>query len=448
MDLTREFTARFGVSPEYAVEAPGRVNLIGEHTDYNGCPVLPAAIQYSMSVAAAGAENITIDNTDKQYGSRIFQIEEAIPPFPQGDWGNYVKAGVQAVISHFALQGEKPEDFRGGAFLFRGTIPPAAGLSSSSAIVVASALAFLSVNGREIEREKLAGVLAAGEQYVGTRGGGMDQAVSLFGKEGHAVKIDFNPFAVQPVRIPAGYTFLTAHSLVEAAKTRKAMDRYNTRAAECRLGAELLQRAYTAEYGDRHGSGTGRAVRLLGDVSTGNLGIDAGELEQFLAAALHPAPYTADELAGRFGLTPDEAARRYCMRRDGTLLPGSPGGYKIFQRVRHVLSEWRRVEESVRALNDGEMEQFGMLMTASHASCRDLFEISCPELDRLTAVLLAGGAYGARLTGAGFGGCAVALVPDTRLEACMEYVGKNFYADKDPVLFPCKPSAGARVRFL
>ena len=421
-ELMNHFSKRYGRPPELTAEAPGRVNLIGEHTDYNGCPVLPVAIQYSVGVAAAGKPpqktgrgpvqhaaqgrnrtTITIANTDPQFEDRMFFVEEEIPPFPQGDWGNYVKAGVRCIVRYFLGQGKKIEDYRGGDLMVHGTVPPAAGLSSSSALVVAAAIAFLELNGLTIEKEEFAGVLAEGERYVGTQGGGMDQAVALFGKEGYAVKIDFHPFKVESVPIPRGYTFLTAHSLVESAKTEQAMDRYNGRAAECRLGAELLRRAYEVEYG-------GATISLLGDISSKHLGITTGELELFISGALHPGIYSLRELSELFRVSPEETARRFCRRKDGSVMPEPPGGYKIYQRVHHVFSEWRRVEASVRALNMGEMEQFGMLMTASHASCRDLFEISCPELDRLTALLLAGGALGARLTGAGFGGCAVALV--------------------------------------
>lgn len=463
MNLSERFRSVFGNPPVLIAEAPGRVNLIGEHTDYNGCPVLPMAIQYGISAAAAPVDRqspavLTFANTKDGYGRREFALEKEVPPFTRGDWGNYVKAGVQAVIGYFLQKGKKIDDFTGGKLLFHGTIPEAAGLSSSSALVVASAAAFCALNSLEIEPEIFAGVLAEGEQYVGTRGGGMDQAAALFGREGHAVKIDFHPFGVETVPLPGGYTFLTAHSLVEAPKTREAMDRYNRRVIECRLGTEVLDRAYRKRYG-----GGEKAIQLLGDVSAGHLGLSPEELERFVHTALHPEPYRIAELAAGFDLPEQEILNRYCRRRDGTEMPEPEEGYKIYQRVYHVLSEWKRVEDSVRVMREADgdgsgekMEHFGLLMNGSHASCRDLYEISCPELDRLTAVLSAGGAAGARLTGAGFGGCAVALVPDARLGNCIEYVKREYYREyledgehtEESVLFPCKPSSGARIQRL
>lgn len=460
MDLRTEFTEKYGTGPEYIVEAPGRVNLIGEHTDYNGCPVLPMAIRYTIQAAVAaekdksnGTASITITNVDERYRKHTFHLEETISPFETGDWGNYVKAGIQAVLSFFLQEGRELSSFTGGKFLFYGTVPSAAGLSSSSALVVASALGFLAVNGLEMDNAVLAGVLAEGEKYVGTRGGGMDQAVSLFGKEGHAVKIDFSPFGIRPVRIPKGYTFLTADSLVKAEKTKATMDKYNSRTIECRLGVEALRRAYAAEYGERSGKGEAGQIKLLGDISARNLDLTEDDFTRFLYRTLHPEPYRVDEVSKLLGMTAGEIKGRFCLRKDGSVFPEPPAGYKIFQRVWHVLREWKRVEDSVPALESGDADSFGALMICSHVSCRDLHEISCPELDMLVSAMIKGGALGARLTGAGFGGCAVALVPDARLEDCISYIKREYYQrilnkvidTWDSILFPCKPGAGAVV---
>ena len=162
------FRTHYGKKPAYLASAPGRVNLIGEHTDYNGFPVLPIAIPYSIRAAISPRDDhiVRIRNTGAVYPPREFGLAEKIPHSTPGDWANYVKAAASRLVEEFGA------GLRGMDVLFEGDIPDLAGLSSSSALVVASALSLLAANGLEHNPVELAEMMAEGERYVGTQGGG------------------------------------------------------------------------------------------------------------------------------------------------------------------------------------------------------------------------------------------------------------------------------------
>src|ERR1700675_4329962 len=176
--LSADVRARAGAGAQIiAVRAPGRVNLIGEHTDYSGLPVLPVAIDRSTIVVAAAntTGDVEVTNADPMWPSRRFAIERQIPPYETGDWANYVKASIQGAIDRFPTR-----PLRGASMVVDGRVPPAAGLSSSSALTVSTAMAFMAVNQLELDPLDAATMVARSERYVGTHGGGMDQAASIF----------------------------------------------------------------------------------------------------------------------------------------------------------------------------------------------------------------------------------------------------------------------------
>lgn len=343
-------------------EAPGRVNLIGDHTDYNGLPVFPMAVDRRFRILfRARADETVHAATIDGFGERTFVVAPEIDPFEQGDWGNYLKASAHILARRYG-------SLRGMDLLLHSDIPVAAGLSSSSALVVGSGLALLAANGIEAPFEELIELFPEGERYVGTRGGAMDHAVCLAGREGYALKIDFSPFAIHPTRVPDDWRFVIGHSLVRAEKSREVKEQYNERRESCR-------RAFAAN------------------------GVGLGELE----------------------------ARRY----------------------RHVLSEAARVEEAQSAMLNGDIVRFGQLMNLSHESLRDDFEVSHPEVDALVEAFRSAGALGARVTGAGFGGCVVALCRAAEATKVMERVDHSFYASRPnrlrfgDYLMPAVPSSGA-----
>jgi N-acetylgalactosamine kinase len=447
--MLRGFASRFQSGQVAIARAPGRVNLIGEHTDYNGLPVLPMAVNRDLAAVFAPRPDATVvlANTDAAFAERSFELQVEIPPYPTGDWGNYAKAAVQGLMEHYRRKGRGLEKLRGFQATVNGDIPAAAGMSSSSALVVLCALMFLAANGLEIRRLELAELLARAEHYVGTQGGGMDQAISLMGRPGEALKIEFFPLRVQPTGLPQGYAVVVANSLVQAAKTAEALDKYNRRPIECRLATAVLRKAFS----ERHHRDV--PLQLLGDLRQEKLAIRQSEIQELAERVLHPEPYRLAEIASLLGRSPETTARSYCRRRDGSIFPEPPEGFELWKRYRHVTEEGARVERSFEALQAGEIEEFGRLMCRSHESCRDLYEISCPELDRLVAIALEAGALGSRLTGAGFGGCTVSLVEESGLQPFLSHVARAYYREYlkgpgeelGPILFPCRAVAGASV---
>jgi N-acetylgalactosamine kinase len=444
--------SRFDSSELSLTRAPGRVNLIGEHTDYNGLPVFPMAVNRDMAAVFSPRSDrkVVIANTQPEFVERAFGIEEYIAPYPTGDWGNYCKAAVQGLLDYYRSKRRSAERCCGFQATIDGDIPIAAGMSSSSALVVLCALVFLDSNRRKLHstaegRLELADLLAGAERYVGTQGGGMDQAISLMGRAGHAVKIDFFPLRTRPAPLPDNYAIVVANSTVKAAKTAEALDKYNRRPIECSLAAAVLKRAFSKHYGREV------PIFLLGDLKQERLAIAEPEIRKISDTALHGQPYSLAEVARILGESTEKTAALYCKRRDGSIFPEPAEGFKLQQRYRHVIEEGRRVEQSVETLEAGDIPGFGELMNRSHGSCRDLYEISTPELDRLVEIAREAGALGSRLTGAGFGGCTVSLVEKKHVEAFIQRVIQDYYRgylgreeqESDNLIFPCQAAGGA-----
>jgi len=452
--MTEIHISRFEAGEVKIARAPGRVNLIGEHTDYNGLPVFPMAVDRDIAAVFSprADRRIILANTDPGFTERSFEIQELIPAYSTGDWGNYCKAAVQGLLDFYRQKHRDSDRFCGFEATFDSDIPVAAGMSSSSALVVLSALIFLASNGLDLHttpsgRLELADLLARAEHYVGTQGGGMDQAISLMGQSGHAVKIDFFPLRTRSAPLPKGYSVVVANSLVKAAKTAEAMDKYNRRSIECRLAAAVLKKIFSETYR------RDVPIFLFGDLKEEKLAVPDSEIWKISDSTFRGDPYTLGEIAAILGQTVEKTAQLYCKRRDGSIFPEPEGGFKLQQRYRHVIEEGRRVEQSIQALESGDILQFGKLMNQSHSSCRDLYEISCEELDRLVEISREAGAVGARLTGAGFGGCTVNLVRDNGVESFIRQVIKSYYRDYlrredreyGSMLFPCRASDGAAV---
>lgn len=379
----------------WTAAAPGRVNLVGEHTDYNGLPVLPMTLDRHVRVRFRALPNPAVRLSSDRAGFPrfAFRLDSRIRPAPAGHWSNYARAAAKGLLDHgVALE-------RGIAGAVSGSLPIAAGLSSSSALVVASALALLHANQRSVPPLELAELAARAERFAGAEGGGMDQAASLCGVANHALRIDFGPLRATPVAIPERWRWVVAHSLARAEKTGNARLAYNERVRECREAARLLGTHF-----DR------QAARTLGD----------------LVSAL---------------------GTNVLLDRASRILPAV-----LLRRTRHVLTEARRVELAQRAMAESRPAEFGALMVQSHESLRDDYDASTPELDAIVSVALQAGAAGARLTGAGFGGCAVVLCAGGEEEAVMDALAERFYAPRlgrpprQDELFAVQPSNGARVR--
>jgi len=394
--LADAFRATFGADPTHLSRAPGRVNLIGEHTDYNDLPVLPMALQREVRIALRPRADgrVRLHNLEPGFDPVTFEVGVAIEPGATGSWGNYVKAPAQELARRFAIS-------RGFDGVTTSDLPIASGLSSSSALVNAVGLALTQINELVIEPLPLADLMADAEQYTGTRGGGMDQAISLAAREGHAARIDFSPLRLRHIPVPPDWRFVIAHSGVRAEKSGAAQVTYNRRRAECEEALELVSAQV------KH------------------------KLNPLNAGRGYPGLLTAVGAA--------EALDVGTTVLDGTL----------YQRFRHVITEAGRVRDAQDALMMAAPEVFGTLMDASHGSLRVDYDVSSPELDELVALAREGGAAGARLTGAGFGGCIVALATPSSVDEVIESLVTGFYEPRamtdglEGRLFVAVPSAGA-----
>lgn len=422
--------------------APGRVNLIGEHTDYNGLPVLPIAICRDVVIIFSPRKDrrVNLVNTSIWFPPRSFDISGRIRPYAAGNWGNYAKASAQIMqeVSRKALIGMDA--------CICGDIPFGSGLSSSSALVVAVATALAQVNNMALEKRDMAELLARGERYVGTEGGGMDQAISLLAEPKKALKIDFFPLNVSPVSVPEDYSFVVCNSLIAAEKSGAARDEYNRRVVECRLGVALLDHVLT----DR--ARTARNLTMLAGLKNMSVERQMTAIDQ-----LPDKPVSIKEAAKIIGIPLGKFRETLLNLRGGEVVKEPRSGFKVKQRVRHVLSEGKRVEQAVRALESGNITRFGELMNQSHESCARDYEISTPEVDALVDICLDSGAVGARLTGAGFGGSVIALVQDNAVPDFVSSVVEQYYHQYLPkerkdtpvsivcledAIFPCKPCSG------
>jgi len=358
-----------------------------------------------LSFSPRSDGRVRIQNTSDEYPPREFALEPAIAPSP-GDWVNYVKAAWQALVQLIAEKGLPPERLGGADLVLDGDLPSGAGLSSSSALVVAAALAGLYAAGLPVDKPDLAERLAEGERYVGTCGGGMDQAVVLLGQPGHALLIDFFPLRTASVPLPPGRTVVAAHSLVKANKTGAQRLDYNLRPAECALAVALLNAG-------------GESIRLLGELEKRPEALDLVERN------VPAGPVSYRELTDRLGQ--GEALERAAGILAEFDFDADRALFQPGRRARHVLTEGRRVRQTAAALERGQMEKVGALLCASHVSCAEDYGISTPELDALVRVCKSAGALGARLTGAGFGGFVVALVEESGCDAVLARIESDYY---------------------
>jgi len=353
-ELAERFAARFGSTPEGVWRAPGRVNLIGEHTDYNGGFVLPFAIQLDARVAARRSEDGLVSCSSVEMGEApTAGVTELAPS--QG-WWSYVHGVVDGV-------GSATGNATGVDLLVSSSVPIGAGLSSSAALECAVAAAMRDVAGAELSDVELALIAQRAEnEFAGVPCGVMDQIASMLGREGHALLIDTRSLEVESLAFPPpGVRAL----VIDTGTSRALADgAYAERRAACEEAARAL------------------GVRALRDV-------------------------TFEEL---------ERARR---RLDDV----------AYRRARHVVTENERVLTAAEALRAGDAAALGTSIAGSHRSLRDDFQASTPELDLAVEVAMTAGAIGARVTGAGFGGCAIALVPEDREPDVRHALSEAGYAD-------------------
>lgn len=362
-ELKQEFINTFGGTLDgvRVFASPGRVNLIGEHTDYSGGCVFPAALTFCTTVVARVREDGRIRMKATDLPDMVEGTVDTIENFKDLKWGNY-QFGIFVELKKAGYE------IVGADMLYHDTTPHGAGLSSSAAIEVSTAIAMASLGGAEnidsIEMARLSQL--AEHHYVGVMCGIMDQFASAMGRKNHAIFLDCKTLAYQLVPIELeGYKLILSNT---NKKHSLGASKYNERRGQCEAGFEILKEKLPG-------------ITCLGDVSV------------------------TDYQKVRDAIT-DEVVER---------------------RVRHVVEEDDRVKRAIEVLNEGDLEAFGALMTASHESLRDLYEVSCEELDILAAeALKIDGVLGSRMTGAGFGGCTVSLVRDDSVDTFIAQVGKRY----------------------
>jgi galactokinase len=379
------FAETFGYPPQRLFRAPGRVNLIGEHTDYNDGFVLPMAIDRAVWVAAAARHDRAVDGDDRlvrvlasTLGREDTFSLDSLEPAPSASWSNYVR-GVLAMLERAGYR-------LGGLDLaYAGDVPIGAGLSSSAAVELAVATAARDLFDLQVPPLELAQICQRAEhEFAGTQCGLMDQLISALGVEGHALLIDCRHLTWQAVPLPAGVAVV----ICDTGKRRGLVgSAYNERRAQCQEGAQRL------------------GVPALRDLDVETFEARAGELPLLLR-----------------------------------------------KRCRHVVHENARTLRAAEALRRSAdqagsgLAAFGQLMNESHASLRDLYEVSCDELDLMAALAQSQpGCYGARMTGAGFGGCVVALVDRDAVDAFGAAVASIYERQmlRIPALYVCHAAAGA-----
>ena len=357
--------------------APGRVNIIGEHTDYNDGFVLPAAIDRQVLIAVRGLpeRKVTVHSLDFSETS-AFSLD-CIEHDHEHPWSNYIR-GVCLVLEEAGYR------LPGAEVVFAGDVPIGSGLSSSAALEVATATAFLSLVQRQIPGEQVARLCQQAEnQFVGMRCGIMDQFASALGRAGHAILIDCCSLAYRPIPLPAGVRLIVSDTGV---RRGLVSSEYNTRRWQCEEAVAILARALPN------------------------------------AASLRDV--TLQQLQANRHLLPEV----------------------IYRRVRHVLTENERVLNAAKMMQTGDLPQLGHLLNLSHDSLRDDYEVSCSELDTMVAIARGQrGVYGSRMTGAGFGGCTISLVAE---ECAADFAGRVGPAYREatglePQVYICSAAAGA-----
>ena len=357
--------------------APGRVNLIGEHTDYNDGFVMPAAIDLSTWVKISPLEQRKLQILSENFNEQIEIDLDDQSLARRGHWSDY-PIGVAVMLERSGRR------LHGARLQIRGEVPIGSGLSSSAAVEVATACALVANSGLTIDARDLALLCQKAEnEFVGARVGIMDQFVSLFGQAQKALMLDCRSLEFELLPLPDNIRLIICNTMV---KHELASGAYNERRAQCEAGVKHLAK-FVAN------------VTALRDVTL-------EQLEQF-----------------------------------GSDLPEV-----VYRRCRHVITENARVLAAAKALEQGDLKEFGRLMAASHQSLRDDYEVSSEELDLMVELAQKiEGVYGARMTGGGFGGCTVNLVAVEHDEEFSKRVAESYeqVTKLKPEIFICSASDGA-----
>ncbi|KAI0749250.1 Galactokinase [Daedaleopsis nitida] len=510
-ELVEEYEKRFGHKPTHIARAPGRVNIIGEHIDYVLFGCFPAAIERDILIAfgpAAATEGSATGGVRAHNLNSKYQPQTFVPMLKTGGptaaeeadaastvhaeaawhididkrelrWESYVKAGYYGVLNRFFSGSSGSQDHPVPVdLLFTGSVPSGSGLSSSAAMVVASTLAFLTVNNKVegLSKGQLVEMAMENEKRVGVNSGGLDQAASVICTPHSAIYVTFYPaLAAEPIPLPTPRTvpravFVCANSLVNSDKAVTAKWHYNLRVVETLVGARVLARILGLPMTPTERPTYRRILtRWLG---TSEVDLEKEDvktaIERFLPEVEKLRPSREGRPAGEEGVTMKEMIALSGLSEQQfndvylSWVEVEADYFQLYKRARHVFTEALRViefrEVCLRAnategeLSDDTLKQLGALMDASHESCSTLCESSCPEVDELARIAKSAGAYGCRITGAGWGGCTVSLVAEDKVEEFIAIMKETYGTYKEmsdeklrEAIFATKPSSGAFV---
>lgn len=355
-NVKASFEQVLGYVASHIIQAPGRVNLIGEHTDYNDGFVLPCAIDYQTVVAASKREDTIVRVVAVDYDNQTdeFDITEEITFQQDKMWANYIRGVVKCLL-------ERGYQFGGADISVSGNVPQGAGLSSSAALEVVIGQTFKVLYQLDISQAEIAlNGQQAENEFVGCNCGIMDQMISAEGKESHAMLLDCRSLETQSVSMPEDMSVV----IINSNKKRGLVDsEYNTRRQQCEQAASIF------------------GVKALRDVTMAEFEAKVAQLDEVVA-----------------------------------------------KRARHVITENDRTLEAAQALRANDMKRMGELMAQSHASMRDDFEITVKEIDLLVEIVkqVIGEQGGVRMTGGGFGGCIVAVMPPELVEPVKAAVAEQY----------------------
>ncbi|CAK7269387.1 galactokinase [Sporothrix epigloea] len=469
--LLAEFEQRYGKKAAFIARSPGRVNIIGEHIDYSLYSVLPMAITADCIMAVGidgdeGQENeiwtVDIANMSPKFDPRSFSFARTDPVTIDAsvhEWTNYFKSGLQGALALLrrksALGAKGPSSLQ---VVMDGTVPVGSGLSSSAALTTCSALAALAANDvlhrDTIDKTELTELAIVSERSVGVNSGGMDQSASVFSERGSALFVSFSPaLTARPVSFSAALSpevelcIVIAQTFVEADKFVTGPVQYNLRVVECTLAAAYLNAILNPPNTQLPIDKAPLGISLRGfhetyfalrdrrdPTNTGLANTQISQLRTLLALVDDHLPleqgYTREEIAKVLDMTVEELNKQYMSQ-----FPVRAEHFKLRQRAQHVYGEACRVLEFANILEEGRDnadvgQSLGDLLNATQDSCRDLYECSCPELDEICDIARQAGSYGSRLTGAGWGGCSVHLVPATKVDAVKAAWESKYYSKR------------------
>ncbi|KAK1973634.1 galactokinase [Colletotrichum cereale] len=470
--LLSQFRSEYGHAAAVVARSPGRVNIIGEHIDYSLYSVLPMAITadailaFSVADTPPASDTFTLRVANAQsdkYPPRTFEVPIAgdVPIDAEvHEWSNYFKSGLRGALE--LLRRKHGHAFRpkGMNILMDGTVPVGGGLSSSAAFVSASALAVMLANGEQtVDKTELTELAIVSERAVGVNSGGMDQSASVFSQRGSALFVSFTPsLTARPVFFPTTnpeLSFLIAQSFVTSNKQVTGPIHYNLRVVECSMAAAYLNAVLnpsgTSLPKDASPLGIslhgfhdayfarGKRPRADGASSSSEEAAEA-QLRELIDVTkktlTKPEGYARDEIAGALGVPVAELEAIFMSK-----LSVRAERFKLRQRALHVFEEALRVLQFMKVLEREAPAdtadtadynaRLGGLLNATQDSCRDLYECSAPEIDELCRIALENGSYGSRLTGAGWGGCTVHMVPADKVAAVKEAWEREYYSKRE-----------------